>query len=222
MKKQILRLFFAVLVIIPTACQNTAEKKVENSTFIGSRALSLKSAMLETAVKSYYPATASSALAFMKHKSVQRFLAMWVKEATGDIEQPIWLYDSFSPVTARNHKLEKLHEDKQLYSCVFTDGNGRYGYCIFQYHEDESAFSNWGVKETTPYVYDLRVNEELITDNLMKTDIDLLTTEASRVYLYDEEKKHADQAVLFTDCKKNYYICYYGDAVLKTEKWKTT
>ena len=31
----------------------------------------------------------AAAMAFMRHKSVQRFMAMWVQEETKDIDQPI-------------------------------------------------------------------------------------------------------------------------------------
>lgn len=66
-------------------------------------------------------------MAFMKHKSVQRFMAMWVHEETKDIDQPIWNYDSFARVSIRNHELKELYTDKQFYSCTFTDGHYRWG-----------------------------------------------------------------------------------------------
>ena len=73
------------------------------------------------------------------------------------------------------------------------------------------------MKETTPYQYDLRANMKEIVDRIMKTDLDILTTSASSVYLYDEEKKQAEQVILFHD-ENAAYICYYGDAVLRMEK----
>lgn len=79
--------------------------------------------------------------------------------------------------------------------------------------------SNWGVRETTPYLYDLRTHEKEIAASLMKTDIDLSTAKVSRVYLFDEEKKRADQVILFTDEKGDHYICCFGDDAFEIEKW---
>ena len=217
MIKQIRMLLVALSVIFfMTACKDTAGYTAVQSMWHKDMLLSLKQALLEKAIASYYGGDGTAAaMAFMKHKSVQRFMAMWVHEETKDIDQPIWNYDSFARVSIRNHELKELYTDKQFYSCTFTDGHGRWGYCIFQYDEKESAVSNW--EETTPYQYDLRVNMKEIVDRIMKTDLDILTTSASSVYLYDEEKKQAEQVILFHD-ENAAYICYYGDAVLRMEK----
>ena len=219
MIKQIRMLLVALSVIFfMTACKDTAGYTAVQSMWHKDMLLSLKQALLEKAIASYYGGDGTAAaMAFMKHKSVQRFMAMWVHEETKDIDQPIWNYDSFARVSIRNHELKELYTDKQFYSCTFTDGHGRWGYCIFQYDEKESAVSNWEEKETTPYQYDLRVNMKEIVDRIMKTDLDILTTSASSVYLYDEEKKQAEQVILFHD-ENAAYICYYEDAVLRMEK----
>lgn len=219
MIKQIRMLLVALSVIFfMTACKDTAGYTAVQSMWNKDMLFSLKQASLEKAIASYYGGDGTAAaMAFMKHKSVQRFMAMWVHEETKDIDQPIWNYDSFARVSIRNHELKELYTDKQFYSCTFTDGHGRWGYCIFQYDEKESAVSNWEVKETTPYQYDLRANMKVIVDRIMKTDLDILTTSASSVYLYDEEKKQAEQVILFHD-ENAAYICYYGDAVLRMEK----
>ena len=110
--------------------------------------------MLEKAIASYYGGDGTAAaMAFMKHKSVQRFMAMWVHEETKRYQSNDLM--TSARVSIRNHELKELYTDKQFYSCTFTDGHGRWGYCIFQYDEKESAVSNWEVKETTPYQYDL-------------------------------------------------------------------
>lgn len=83
----------------------------------------------------------------------------------------------------------------------------------------DPAVSKWSVRETTPYLYDLRANRDKIGESLQKTDIDLSTAKAFRVVLYDQEKGSAGQAIRFTDGKGDDYIGYFGDDVFKIEKW---
>lgn len=64
---------------------------------------------------------------------------------------------------------------------------------IAKYHEEGPAVSNWSVAETTPYLYDFNADMDAIAESLRNTDIDLSTAEASRVYLFDREKKRADE-----------------------------
>ncbi|MBT9775441.1 hypothetical protein GPL15_02825 [Clostridium sp. MCC353] len=70
-----------------------------------------------------------------------------------------------------------------------------------KYNASGPSVSNLGVKETSPYQYDLKAYEEKNGESLGKTDIDLSTAQAFRVYLYDEDRKKADQAIRFTDGK---------------------
>lgn len=173
----------------------------------------------DTFQNSYYAAQGSSAFEFFKRSRVQEFLAMWVKEETGDIESPEWNYDSFAQIQIIDHDLKVSRPEERLYYCTFSDGADRQGYIIIKYNEAESSMSNWDVTETTPYVYDLRTNMEKIRESLMKTDIDLSTAKASRIYLFDKDKNRADQAVRFTDGKGDNYICFFGSESFEVKKW---
>lgn len=177
--------------------------------------VSLPQAVLD----SYYSGQDSPAFEYFQHSSIKRFLAMWVKEETGDLDQPVWDYDSFTKIQRLDHDFTAIRPEEVLYCLPFSDGAGRYGYVIAAYNEDDPSISNQGVVETTPYQYDLKGNMKEIAVSLMKTDIDLPTAKASRVYLYDREKKRADQVIRFTDGKGDDYICYYGDAAFEIEKW---
>ena len=107
------------VIFFMTACKDTAGYTAVQSMWHKDMLLSLKQALLEKAIASYYGGDGTAAaMAFMKHKSVQRFMAMWVHEETKDIDQPIWNYDSFARVSIRNHaakenaqNLEQLRED---------------------------------------------------------------------------------------------------------------
>lgn len=175
----------------------------------------------DTMIDFYYAAQNTSVFTYFHNRQIQKFLTMWVKEEVGDIDKPEWNYDSFSKISIMDHDLTVSRPDEQLYYLPFSDSNGRYGYVIAKYHEEGPAISNWGVRETTPYQYDLKANKKEIAASLMKTDIDLSTAKASRVYLYDRDNKRADQAILFTDSKGGNYICYFGDDSFDIEKWKT-
>lgn len=177
--------------------------------------VSLPQAVLD----SYYSGQDSPAFEYFQHSSIKKFLAMWVKEETGDLDQPVWDYDSFTKIQRLDHDFTAIRPEEVLYCLPFSDGAGRYGYVIAAYNEDDPSISNQGVVETTPYQYDLKGNMKEIAVSLMKTDIDLPTAKASRVYLYDREKKRADQVIRFTDSKGDDYICYYGDAAFEIEKW---
>lgn len=176
-------------------------------------------ALPEAIIDSYYAGQAAPAFEYMHHSSIQRFLAMWVKEETGDLENPQWNYDSFTEIDFLDHDFAQMYPGKPIYCLTFSGEGGRYGYAIVEYDEKGPSILNRGIKETTPYQYDLKANLEEIQAALMKTDIDLTTAKASRVYLYDREKKRADQVIRFTDGKGDDYICYYGDAAFETETW---
>lgn len=77
---------------------------------------------------------------------------------------------------------------------------------IFAYHATYPSIINDEVKETTPYSYDLNMNVNEIRDHLMKTDIDLASVQAHRIYLYDIDQKIADQVIEFTDGKGDHYM----------------
>lgn len=222
MNKQRYFLSILLLCLMLAGCRDTADKERKEPVCAGDRAISLKSALLANATASYYGNAAENdkVLAFMKRKSIQRFLAMWVREETGDIEAPIWDYASLSPVMVKDLESKDISAQRQLYSCVFSDGSGRYGYCLFEYLDKESAITNWGVKETTPYRYDLQANSERIADSLLETDIDLLSANASRVCLYDEHTGKTEQVIVFTDHLNDSYICSFETATLKARKWK--
>lgn len=174
-------------------------------------------ALPDAVIDSYYAGQSAPAFEYMHHTSIQRFLAMWVKSETGDLEEPQWNYDSFTEIDFLDYDLEELNPGKTIYCLTFSDGSGRYGYAIVEYDENGPSILNRGIKETTPYQYDLKANMEEICAALMKTDIDLSTAKASRVYLYDREKKRADQVIRFTDGKGDDYICYYGGGEFEIE-----
>ena len=209
-----------IALMLTVACSNTLLLNSVNAGYSTAReAVKTIQAESDTIEDSYYAAQDTQAFEFFKRRSVQRFLAMWVKEETKDIDSPKWNYDSFAQIQILDHDLKVSHPKEQFYCCAFSDGDKRQGYVIIKYNETESSMSNWGVTETTPHVYDLRANMEKIRENLEKTDIDLHTAKASRIYLYDKEKNRADQAVRFTDGKGDNYICYFGDDSFEIKKW---
>ncbi len=179
-----------------------------------------QSILPETMLSSYYEGQNDNAFSYFQHKSIQRFLAMWVREATGDIIDPKWNLDSFTRICILNHNFLQSHENDRLYCCTFSDGADRCGYIILEYNDMDPSVSNWGVTETTPYQYDLKANMEEITECLLKADIDIETASASRVYLYDKDNKRADQVIRFTDGKGDNYICYFGTSPIAIEKWQ--
>lgn len=168
---------------------------------------------------SYYKGHDDPAFEYFQKSKIQKFLAMWVKEGTGDIENPQWDLDSFTEILVLDHDLVESRPEQKLHYCTFSDGSGRYGYVIVEYHGSDPSISNWGVGETTPYLYDLRANMEAVSESLRQTDIDLSTATASRVYLFDRDKRRADQVILFTDGKEDKYVCYFGDTSFEIEKW---
>lgn len=174
----------------------------------------------QSLIDSYYAGQSDPAFEYVQHSSIQKFLGMWVKDKTGDIENPEWNYGSFTKVGILDRNLGVLQTDNPIYSCTFSDGKFRTGYIIVEYDKNGPDLSNYGVKETTPYVYDLKANMAEINESLSKTDIDMSTAKAARVVLYDKENKSADQGILFTDNKGDNYIGYFGDSPFKIEKWQ--
>lgn len=173
----------------------------------------------QSLIDSYYEGQNTPGFEYFKKSRIQEFLAMWVKEETGDITDPVWYFDSFTRISVLDHDFTDSYPERQLYCCTFSDGGSRYGYAIVQYNQTDPSIGNWGVVETTPYIYDFNANKEEIAAGLKKTDIDLPTAKASRVYLYDREKNRADQVIRFTDEKGDRYICYFGDSSFEIEKW---
>lgn len=213
MKKSIVKLFFCVMVIfLLTACF----KKTISSPIEEDNADLLTNAIMD----SYYLGQDSPAYDYFHHTSIQRFLAMWIKNETGDINQPIWQDDTFTKIDYVDADLKVMYPDQQLYCCNFSYQNNRYGYVIFAYNATDPSITNWEVKETTPYSYDLNKNINEIRDHLIKTDIDPDSVQARCIYLYDTVQKRADQAIEFTDGKGGHYICRYGDPEFKVEKWE--
>lgn len=220
---------FLIMVMLLTACNHTAlsagetkdtaaaEVRVLNHTMAGTG--NSGSALPGGVLDSYYAAQNTSVFEYFHHSSIQRFMAMWVKEKIKDLESPQWNYKSFAKISVLDHDFLESRPDEALYCLTFSDGADRHGYIIAKYHETGPAISNWSVMETTPYQYDLKAKEKEIAASLEKTDIDLSTAKASRVYLFDKEKKRADQVIRFTDGKGDTYICYFGDDSFKIEKW---
>lgn len=168
---------------------------------------------------SYYAGQADPAFSYFHNSSIRRFFTMWVKEKMEGMDKPVWNYDGFARIHILDYDLQEAKGEEALYCLPFSDGGERFGYMIVQYHEDGPAVSKWSVKETTPYLYDLRANRDKIGESLQKTDIDLSTAKAFRVVLYDQEKGSAGQAIRFTDGKGDDYIGYFGDDIFKIEKW---
>ena len=175
----------------------------------------------DTILDSYYEGQNAPAFSYFQHSSIQKFLAMWVKEETKDIESPQWNLDCFTEIKMLDHNLTTIYPGRSLYCCTFTDGANRCGYVILEYDETGPSVSNWGVTETTPDPYDLRANWAAIRASLQTTDLDLSTATASRVCLFDKEKKRGDQVICFADGKGDHYICDLGDPSFEVEKWET-
>lgn len=211
MKKATARFCIVITLIILLAACNKAD--ASGNIIAGeSQAAeqSLEAPLPDTIYDSYYEGQRDQAFEYFKHKSIQRFLAMWVAEKTGDITEPEWNYDSFTRIRVLHNFLSEAYPDEPLYYCTFSDGADRYGYVIIKYNEDDPSISNCGVMETTPYQYDLRANADKISASLRKTDVDLSTATASRVCIFDKGGKRVDQSILFTDQKGDRYICEYG------------
>ena len=194
--------------LILTSCKSTSTTGKESDQKLN-----------EAIYESYYAGQSDPAFEYFQHSRIQKFLAMWVKEGTGDIDEPQWDLESFTEISVLNYDLTEYDSAGPLYSCTFSDGAGRFGYVILEYDAFGPSVSNFGVKETTPYRYDLRAHEDEIRESLAKTDIDLLTARAFCVCLYDEDREGADQAIRFTDDKGDNYICFYGDETFEIEKW---
>ncbi len=155
---------------------------------------------------SYYLGQDSLAYDYFHHSSIQKFLAMWVKNETGDIDQPVWQDDTFTKIECVDYDLKTLYPDQELYCCNFSYSNDCYGYLIFANHATDPSITNDEIKKTTPYSYNLNMNVNEIREHLMKTDIDLASVQAHRIYLYDIDQKIADQVIEFTDGKGDHYM----------------
>lgn len=160
---------------------------------------------------SYYGGQGDPAYEYFQHKSIQRFLAMWVKEATGDIDSPQWDLASFAAVHVLDRDLAEMQPEEALYSCTFSDGAGRYGYAIVGYDGEGPSLHNWEVAETTPCPYDLAANSQAALEALQGTELDLGTTEAARVCMIGGDPNQADQGIRFTDEAGVTYIGFFGD-----------
>lgn len=155
---------------------------------------------------SYYLGQDSLAYDYFHHSSIQKFLAMWVKNETGDSVQPNWQNNTFTKIDYVGLDLKILYPNQKLYCCNFSYSNDCYGYLIFAYHATDPSITNDEIKKTTPYSYNLNMNVNEIRDHLMKTDINLASVQAHRIYLYDIDQKIADQAIEFTDGKGDHYM----------------
>lgn len=166
----------------------------------------------EHILDSYYSAQKTSVYEYFQHKSIQKFLSMWVDAETGDMGDTDWKFDNFTDYKVLNHEMEPIRQDQQLYCCTFSNGVDRNGYIVFSYEESDPSIQNYGVTETTPYMYDLKANDSAILKGLKETDLDLSTGKASRLSWFDEKNKRSVEAVLFTDAKGNSYLCEFGDS----------
>lgn len=160
---------------------------------------------------SYYSAQSTPVFEYFQHNKIQKFLAMWVDAATGDMDNANWKFDNFTDYKIMNHKMEPVRSDQQLYCCTFSNGVDRNGYIVFAYEESGPSIQNYGVTETTPYIYDLKTNDAAILKSLEETDLDITTAKACRLSWFDDENIRSDQAVLFTDAKGSNYLCEFGD-----------
>lgn len=209
-----------VTVTVLTACSQklALETSAESSENVAAE--TFQPSLPDALINSYYSGQDDPAFPYFQPTSIQRFLAMWVKEETGDITEPIWELESFSKVDMLDRDLKEIRPGEQVYGCTFSDGGERYGYVIIAYNRKDPSVSKYDLKETTPCRYDLRANAEEINAALAKAGIDTAAATASRVYLYDRENKRADQAVLFVDKNGDRYIGRYGDESFEIEKWK--
>jgi hypothetical protein len=167
---------------------------------------------------SYRSAQSEPAFEYFQHKSIQRFAAQWVEEATG-IKDPQWNFDSFTQYRVLDHDLKPAtREGEKLYYCTFSDGVDRYGCFAFLYDETGPAIQKYSLYETTPDLYDLDACLDDIAPNLAKAEIDLSTVEASRVSWLDRENNRSDQIILFADAKGGYCYYFLGDITFEIHK----
>lgn len=175
--------------------------------------------MPEALSASYYLDPEAPAYTYLQNNSIRRFLDMWVESNLGEDIAPQWQYDTLAPVQVLDHAFADAAKlDTPLYTCIFTSEDGRCGYIIVEYIEDDPSIGQWGLMETTPALYDLRANERAIAAALEATDIDLTTATASRVNWVDTDNNRSDQIILFADGKGDRYVCHLGDEQFTIEK----
>ena len=200
------RLFCSLLVcflLIPSAFASADKKPLQ-----------------EYLLESYYLDANDPAAKYLQNKSIERFWTMWVASYFDDEEMEVtWDYDTLAPVQVLDHNFESIvRKHDPLYTCIFTTADGKSGYLIISYNDEDPSVSQWSLHETTPYYYDLRANLEAIEAALQTTDIDLATVIATRVEWIDTEKNRGDRIILFEDGKGDRYICYLGDDDFSLEK----
>lgn len=211
-----------VLIFLLAACQEASSGSAapKGPEAFKPPSFPLKQAdLLEELYRSYYAGQSVAAYEYFQHASIQKFLKMWVAKETGDLEAPVWNLDSFTQIAFLDHDFVDLCPKEKLYCCTFSDGADRTGYAIVRYQEEDPSLSNWGIKETTPYLYDFRANREQIMAALLKTDLDIASGKACRVYLYDTNNQRADQVIRFTDGKGGNYTYAFGDPAHEMVKW---
>lgn len=166
----------------------------------------------ESVFESYYLSHDAPVFEYLQHNSIKRFFHMWAEYDLGEGINEHWDYDTLAPVQLLNHNFDVIPcSDDPLYTCTFTTDDGRSGYIIVSYNEEDPSVSKWALCETTPYIYDLRAYSRKIADALAGTDIDLSTTSAARVEWIDTGKNRGDSMFLFTDGRGKSYPCVIGD-----------
>ena len=169
----------------------------------------------------YYLSADDSVYSYLQNKSIKRFFNMWFVEYIGEDIEAHWNYDTLAPVQFLDHEFQSIaRPGEAFYTCTFTTDSGRCGYIIVSYGEGKEGpyISKWSLRETTPYLYDLRANSKQIAAALKETDIDLPTAAAVRAEWTGTDKNRGESIILFTDGTDNRYVCYLGDGDFTIEK----
>ncbi|HCC35398.1 MAG TPA: hypothetical protein DEQ02_07115 [Ruminococcaceae bacterium] len=231
MKKLLQRVFTlcAILILLPTVGCDFHTQRADAVGMVGAvdgftvlytdtKPVFPNQTQFDAIRNSYHSAQSEPAFEYFQHKSIQRFAAQWVEEATG-IKNPQWNFDCFTQYRVLDHDLESVtRKGEKLYYCTFSDGVDRYGCFAFLYDENGPGIQKYSLYETTPDLYDLDACLDDIASNLAKTELDLSTAEASRVSWLDRDNNRSDQIILFADAKGGCYFHYLGDTTFAIHK----
>ncbi len=216
MKKKAIFLLGIMLTLTLTACDyDNGNGESSSSSSIPSSTTTAN--LPDTLVKSYYLSANNPVAEYLQNNRIKEFFDMWFKENIDANAMPQWNYDSLAEVECLDHSFVSFAYEK-LYTLTFTTDGGKCGYIIISYIEDGPAIKKWSLHESTPYLYDLNANSEVIAAALQATDIDLPTATATRVEWQDTEKNLGDQIILFEDGKGDKYVYFLGDDNLEIKK----
>lgn len=177
----------------------------------GSKEGSADEKLMETVLQSYYDAQSSRACGMLQKNIFKGQLEGWTERRIGDIQNPVWNYDSFTQYQIFDQDMSALPDNQELYYCTFSADGNKYGYAVILSEGDGLGLIE--VKET-PYLFDLQENLDDVRGKLSGTGIDLTSAMAFRVRIPDTEEEEPEEAVLITDGSGNSCVyCFTHSAI---------